>query len=108
VHAQGNGHSFPPSLSRDGRYVGVGSEASNPVAGDDEGKTDAFVADLLIGAVTRASQAPGGAGGNSISASTEAAISPDGQTLVYTSYADNLVQVDMYDLEEVFAWRHDP
>ena len=107
VHAQGNGHSFLPSLSRDGRYVGFGSEASNLVAGDDEGKTDAFVADLLIGAVTRASQAPDGAGGNSISASTAAAISPDGQVLVYTSYSDNLVEGDRYDLEEVFAWRHD-
>ena len=33
------------------------------------------------------------------------AISADGQTLVYTSYADNLVPGDKYDLEEVFVWR---
>jgi Tol biopolymer transport system component len=105
VHEQGNGHSFLPSLSRDGRYVGFGSEASNLVAGDDEGQTDAFVADLAEGTVTRASHAPSGAGGNSTSASTQAAISADGQTLVYTSYSDNLVPGDKFDLEEVVAWR---
>ena len=105
VHEQGSGHSFLPSLSRDGRYVGFGSEASNLVAGDDEGQTDAFVADLTTGTVTRASHAPSGAGGNSTSASTQAAISADGQTLVYTSYADNLVPGDKYDLEEIFVWR---
>ena len=105
VHEQGNGHSFLPSLSRDGRYVGFGSEASNLVAGDDEGQTDAFVADLTAGTVTRASEAPNGAGGDSTSASTQAAISADGQTLVYTSYADNLVPGDKFDLEEVFVWR---
>jgi Tol biopolymer transport system component len=105
VHEQGNGHSYLPSLSRDGRYAGFGSEASNLVAGDDEGQTDAFVADLAAGTVTRASEAPGGAGGNSTSASTQAAISADGQTLVYTSYTDNLVPGDKFDLEEVIAWR---
>jgi hypothetical protein len=79
--------------------------ASNLVAGDDEGQTDAFVADLATGTVTRASHTPSGAGGNSTSASTQAAISADGQTLVYTSYADNLVPGDKLDLEEVIAWR---
>ena len=55
--------------------------------------------------MVRASQAPSGAGGDSTSASTQAAISADGQTLVYTSYADNLVPGDKFDLEEVIAWR---
>jgi Tol biopolymer transport system component len=105
VHGQGNGHSFLPSLSRTGRYVGFGSEASNLVGGDDEGVTDAFVADLATGSVTRASQTAGGVGGNNISASTAAAISADGRTLVYTSYADNLVPGDKFDFEETFAWR---
>ena len=105
VHKQGDGHSFLPSLSRSGRYVAFGSEATNLVAGDDEGRTDAFVADLRAGTVTRVSHAPSGAGGNSTSGSTAVAISADGQTVVYTSYADNLVAGDKYDLEEVFAWR---
>ncbi len=105
AHTQGNGHSFLPSLSRSGRYLGFGSEASNLVAGDDEGQTDAFVADLRTGTVVRASQNAAGVGGNSISASTAAAISADGQTLVYTSYADNLLRGDRYDEEETFVWR---
>jgi Tol biopolymer transport system component len=105
VHAQGNGHSFLPSLSRDGRYVGFASEASDLVAGDDEGQTDAFRADLASGTVVRLSEAPNGAGGDSTSGSTAVSISADGQTVVYTSYADNLVPGDRYDLEEVFVWR---
>ena len=105
VHPQGNGHSFLPSLSRSGRFVGFGSEASNLVAGDDEGQTDAFVADMVAGTVVRASQTAGGVGANNVSASTAAAISADGQSLVYTSYADNLVAGDRFDEEEAFVWR---
>jgi Tol biopolymer transport system component len=105
VHEQGNGHSFLPSLSYGGRYVGFGSEATNLVPGDDEGQTDAFVVDMTTGLVTRASQAANGNGGNNTSASTAAAISADGQTLVYTSYADNLVPGDKFDFEEVVVWR---
>ncbi len=105
VHGQGNGHSFLPSLSRSGRYVGFGSEASDLVVGDDEGQTDAFVADMVAGTVVRASQNAGGVGANNVSASTAAAISADGQSLVYTSYADNLVPGDRFDEEETFVWR---
>jgi WD40-like Beta Propeller Repeat len=105
VHAQGDGHSFLPSLSRSGRYVGFGSEASDLVADDEEGQTDGFVADLEADTVVRASESSPGVGGNSISASTQASISADGQTFVYTSYSDNLVPGDNYDEEEVFVWR---
>jgi TolB protein len=101
----GNADSFLPSLSRSGRYVGFGSDASN-LAGVDTGtNTDAFVADLKKGTIVRASQAPDGTEGGSWSASTGAAISGDGHTLVYESYATNLVPADQFDWEEVFAWR---
>jgi Tol biopolymer transport system component len=99
-----DGNSYLPSLSRSGRFVGFGSEASDIVAGDTEGQPDAFVADLRARTITRASQNTEGVGGNSWSASTSAAISGDGHTLVYTSYADNLVAGDLYDYEEAFAW----
>jgi Tol biopolymer transport system component len=103
--AAGTADSFLPSLSRSGRYVGFGSDASN-LAGTDSGtNTDAFVADLADGSIRRASQDPAGAEGNSWSASTGAAISGDGHTLVYESYATNLVAHDAYDWEEVLAWR---
>ena len=99
-----DGNSYLPSLSRTGRYVGFGSEASDIVAGDTEGQPDAFVADLVAGTITRASQNAEGVGGNSWNASNSAAISGDGHTLVYASYSDNLVPGDESDYEEVFAW----
>ncbi len=98
------GNSFLPSLSRSGRYVGFGSEATDLASGD-TADPDAFVADLGTGAVTRASEASDGTGSNNWSASTGATISGDGRTLVYESYATNLVAGDAYDWEEVFVWR---
>ena len=93
------------SLSRSGRYVGFGSDASNLAGIDSGANPDAFVADLRDGSIVRASQDAGGTESNNWSASTGAAISGDGHTLVYESYATNLVENDAYDWEEVFAWR---
>lgn len=98
------GFSFLPSLSRSGRYVGFGSEATD-LAPADTADPDAFVADLGTGTVTRASESSDGTGSNNWSASTGVAISGDGQSLVYESYATNLVPADAYDWEEVFVWR---
>ena len=101
----GNADSFLPSLSRSGRFVGFASDASN-LAGVDSGTNpDAFVADLRDGSIVRASQDASGTESNNWSASTGAAISGDGHTLVYESYATNLVENDAFDWEEVFAWR---
>lgn len=102
----GDGHSYLPSLSRSGRYLGFGSEATDLVEGDDEGMPDAFRLDTSSGEVLRASQGVDGAGGNSWNATTAAAISGDGHSLAYTSYSSNLVPDDAFDLEEAFVW-HD-
>lgn len=104
VVAGSDGNSYLPSLSQNGRYVGFGSEATDLVEGDTEGQHDAFVADLRTGTITRASQDAQGVGGNNWSAENDAAISGDGHTLVFASYADNLVEGDLSDYEEVFAW----
>jgi Tol biopolymer transport system component len=101
----GTGHSYLPSLSRRGRYVGFGSDADDLVRGDRGGQPDAFVADLVSGTITRASQAPDGTGGNSFSAANAVAVSGDGRSLAYVSYASNLVPGDRYDLPEAFLWR---
>lgn len=103
VHPKGDGNSYLPSLSFDGRYVGFGSEASNFVKGDTS-SNDAFVADVKAGTLTRASQAPDGTEGNKPSARNDVAINGDGQTIVYQSYADNLVEGDAFDQREVFVW----
>ena len=52
---QGNDHSFVSSLSADGRYVAFTSLASNLVAGDTNGTSDAFVHDRQTGQTTRVS-----------------------------------------------------
>ena len=58
--------------------------------------------DLETGEVLRASEGPDGVGGNSLSATSAAAISGDGHSLVYQSYSQNLVAGDESDWEEVF------
>jgi Tol biopolymer transport system component len=103
-HGPANNHSYLPSLSTSGRFVGFGSDATD-LAPDTGGDPDAFVADMRKRTITRASQAPDGTESNNWSASTAAAISGDGHTLVYESYATNLVDADQYDWEEVFVWR---
>ncbi|MFC5176492.1 TolB family protein [Nocardioides taihuensis] len=104
AHPKGDHESFIPSLSRTGRFVGFGSDATNLVEGDDEGQPDAFVVDRRTGEVVRASQAPDGSGGNSWNATTAAAISGDGHSLAFSSYSSNLVVGDEHDLEEAFVW----
>lgn len=105
AHPAGNGNSYIPTLSRDGRFVGFGSEATDLVEGDTEGQPDAFIADVMTGEVLRTSQGPGGPGGNDWSATTGAVVSDDGNSMAYSSYADNLVDNDTFDHREVFVWR---
>jgi Tol biopolymer transport system component len=53
---EGNADSFESSLSADGRYMAFGSDASNLVANDTNGKTDIFVRDLISGVTRRVSE----------------------------------------------------
>jgi len=75
--ATGNGVSFAPALSVDGRKVVFASSASDLVENDTNGKIDIFVRDLDTGATTLVSTNPvyqgqgnGDAGNPSISADT--------------------------------------
>lgn len=45
---QGNGYSYNPSISADGRYVAFYSDAGNLVSGDTNGMTDVFVRGPLV------------------------------------------------------------
>ena len=51
----GNGDSYRPSMSSNGRYVAFESGATNLVAGDTNASVDAFVRDRTDGATTRVS-----------------------------------------------------
>lgn len=102
---QGNGDSYNPSISSDGRYIAFQSSASNLVGDDTNGTTDVFVRDLLTDTITRASTTADGAqvdfGG------MYPALSADGRYLAFASFdspfssnnlmpADNNVQWDIF------------
>lgn len=97
---QGNGRSDLPSISRDGRYVAFYSEASNLVAGDTNGKADAFVRDLVAGTTRRVSVASNGAQANNESGFVS--ISDDGQRIAFSSLASNLVSGDGNGASDIF------
>ncbi|MHB0915347.1 MAG: TolB family protein [Thermoleophilia bacterium] len=98
--ASGNGDSFGPAVSADGRHVVFHSQATDLVAGDTNGVTDVFAWDMRDGSIVRVSELEGGIGGNSDS--YNAAISADGALVVFVSAADNLVSGDANDMEDIF------
>jgi WD40-like Beta Propeller Repeat len=55
---QGNGESFGPALSADGRFVAFTSDASNLVPDDTNGQSDVFVRDNRTGQTARVSLGP--------------------------------------------------
>src|SRR5207249_3158739 len=57
----GNGDSYAPAISADGRFVAFLSRASNLVVSDTNGLTDVFVRDLVSGTTTLVSVDPNGA-----------------------------------------------
>lgn len=74
--AQGNGASFYPVLSADGRWVAFRSDATNLITGDTNGVGDIYLRDRQTGTTTRISVATGGAQSNA--KSDRPAISDDG------------------------------
>ncbi len=98
---QGNGRSFLPSISADGRYVAFYSEADNLVEGDTNGAGDIFVRDLQLGTTTRVNIGPAGGQANGFSA--EPSISADGRYVAFSSIASNLVSGDTNGSSDVFV-----
>jgi hypothetical protein len=98
---QANGHSAGPVISANGRYVGFYSDASNLVAGDTNGDTDAFVRDRATGTTTRVSVRSNGAQADS--GSYLESISADGRFVSFSSWASNLVAGDTNGVRDVFV-----
>ena len=86
--SQANQSSFDPAISADGRYVGFACAASNLVPGDTNGFQDVFLRDRQAGSTERVSVSSAGAEGNS-TCSGMIAISDDGRTVAFTSFASN-------------------
>ncbi len=101
---QGDGHSSQPSISADGRYVAFTS-TSLLVPGDLNGRSDVYLRDRAAGTTSLVSVSTAGAPGTWDS--SEPSISADGQYVVFTSLADNLVAGDTNAQVDVFL-RHVP
>ena len=99
---QGDSGSYDPALSGDGDAVVFDSEATNLVAGDTNDVSDVFVHDVGTGATERVSVATGGTQADSDSFAP--AISGDGSTVSYYSFASNLVTGDTNGESDVFMY----
>jgi Tol biopolymer transport system component len=110
---EGNGASNELSFDRNGRYAVFASEAQNLVPGQDTGGLrNVFLYDRIGGSVQLVSHVPnavttGGNGG--IEGGVAPQISADGNWVVFTSAASNLVenQVDSNGVLDVFLWSRD-
>jgi Tol biopolymer transport system component len=87
----GNGLSFDPSISADGRYVAFTSAASNLVSGDANENYDIFIHDLQTGETVLASILLDGKQGNHNSGSPS--LSADGR---YVSFQSGAYVTDRY------------
>jgi Tol biopolymer transport system component len=92
---QGNGNSYGPSISTNGRWIAFSSDASDLVPHDNNGWPDAFVRNLRNGQTQLVSVSSAGKQGNDFSGGPS--ISSDGQRVVFTSLANNLVSGDNND-----------
>jgi Tol biopolymer transport system component len=98
---EGNGPSFGPSISSDGRYVSYKSSASNLVTGDANGCQDVFLRDRLAGGTELVSVSSRGEQGNLDSWAS--CLSADGRYVAFTSSAANLVAGDTNGCWDVFV-----
>ena len=99
----GNGFSFAPAISADGRFVAFESFATDLVADDDANADfDVFVRDLKTGTTTLISvNRAGGGSGNGFSSAP--AISADGRLVAFESVAGDLVDNDTNGDIDVFV-----
>ena len=95
-----NDYSRPIWITGDGRYVGFYSYATNLVPNDSNGKSDAFVHDMLTGLTTRVSVSSSGAEADADC--TGCGVSDDGRYALFYSAASNLVAGDTNGTYDVF------
>lgn len=89
-------------LSPDGRYAVFHSLAGGLVEGDTNGWMDVFLRDLEAGVTTRVSVRPDGTEGDYHS--TGGAVSSEGRFVAFATSAENLVDGDTNDEDDVLLW----
>jgi hypothetical protein len=100
----GNGICSSPAISYDGRYVVFASLAGDLVAHDTNGTWDVFGRDLVLGKtllVSRSAWHEGSGDGPS----KQAFLAADGRTVVFNSFASDLIEGDYNGKEDVFVFR---
>lgn len=103
---QGDYSSFATGISARGRYVAFSSDATTLVAGDTNGKRDAFVHDRNTGETTRVSVSSSGEESHCrdpFGCSSAAGISADGRYVAIVSDAPDLVPGDTNLASDVFV-----
>ncbi len=97
---QGDGDSFYPSITPDGRFIAFYSWTSNLVPNDTNGIPDVFVHDRSSAETFRVSVDSSGVQGTGWS--EYPAITPDGRFVVFRSAAANLVAGDTNNAADIF------
>ena len=100
---QGNGPSYSPSISADGRFVAFESEATNLVGGDTNQSPDVFVHDRLTGTTERVNLEPDGSQGHIGGYGMYPSISADGRFVAFDSSGNDLVGEDTNNNADVFV-----
>jgi hypothetical protein len=98
--ATGDGRSFDPQVSDDGRFVSFRSAATNLVANDVNGMIDTYVRDMGTGTNILVSVSTAGVSGNAESESNS--ISGDGKFVAFRSAASDLVANDTNNAPDIF------
>jgi hypothetical protein len=96
---QGNDESWDARITSDGRYVTFSSSASNLVANDTNGSSEAFAKDLWTGATTRLTANP--QTDQRQLAGVDADLSDDGRYVVFDTY-NAVVDDDTNQVEDIY------
>ena len=99
----GNGPSTGPLITPNGCYVVFASKASDLVADDDNGVSDIFVRDRVHNTTLLVSRGPTGRPGRG--SSLKPVLGAEGTTVVFSSFAADLVDADYNDARDVFVLR---
>lgn len=104
---QANSNAEMPSITANGRFVTFQSTAKNMILGDFNNTADIFVHDTATGVTTRVNIAGNGAEANSFTAPIHS-ISGDGGFVAFESVANNLVQNDTNNSNDIFVAKAGP
>lgn len=103
--SQANGHTMMTlhsSISADGKWVVFETDASNLVENDNNGSSDVFLKNIETGVIINLSVNDSGQIGNDDS--TQPSISADGNLVVFSSEASNLVDGDTNNTADIFMF----